>query len=154
MPTEPRLRSRNHKDVTASPRKTEPLKVILDSNALFVPLEFKMDIFEELRRLLNRNIEYILLSAVKHELEMLAAGDEPKTRRQASFALQLAEKCRLVMVEDRKEQTDDAIVRIAKNWNAPVFTNDRVLKRRLRDISVPVIYLRQKSRLDIDGLIS
>ena len=60
--------------MTASPRKTEPLKVILDSNALFVPLEFKMDIFEELRRLLNRNIEYILLSAVKHELEVLAAG--------------------------------------------------------------------------------
>ena len=85
---------------------------------------------------------------------MLAAGDEPKTRRQASFALRLAEKCRLVTVEDKEKQTDDVIVRIAKNWNAPVFTNDRVLKRRLRDISVPVIYLRQKSRLDIDGLIS
>jgi rRNA-processing protein FCF1 len=154
MPTEYRLKGRNHKDVTALPRKTEPLKVILDSNALFVPLEFKMDIFEELRGLLNRNVEYILLSPVKHELEVLAAGDEPKTRRQASFALRLAEKCRLVPVEDRKEQTDDAIVRIAKNWNTPVFTNDRVLKRRLRDISVPVIYLRQKSRLDIDGLIS
>jgi rRNA-processing protein FCF1 len=140
--------------VTASPRKTETIKVILDSNALFVPLEFKMDIFEELRRLLNRNVEYVLLSPVKHELEVLAAGDEPKTRRQASFALRLAEKCRLVPVEDRKEQTDDAIVRIAKTWNTPVFTNDRVLKRRLRDISVPVIYLRQKSRLDIDGLIS
>ena len=154
MPTEHRLTSRNHKDLTASPRKIEPIKVILDSNALFVPLEFKMDIFEELRRLLNRNVEYILLSPVKHELEVLAAGDEPKTRRQANFALRLAEKCRLVTVEDHKEQTDDAIVRIAKNWNAPVFTNDRVLKKRLRDISVPVIYLRQKSRLDIDGLIS
>jgi len=154
MPIEHRLTNRNHEDVTASPRKIEPIKVILDSNALFVPLEFKMDIFEELRGLLNRNVEYILLSPVKHELEVLAAGDEPKTRRQASFALRLAEKCRLVTVEDRQEQTDDAIVRIAKNWNAPVFTNDRVLKRRLRDISVPVIYLRQKSRLDIDGLIS
>ena len=50
--------------------------------------------------------------------------------------------------------TDDAIVRVAKNWNSPVFTNDRDLKKRLRDISVPVIYVRQKSRLDIDGLIS
>jgi uncharacterized protein len=154
MPIEHRLTSRNHEDVTASPRKIEPIKVILDSNALFVPLEFKMDIFEELKRVLKRNVEYILLSSVKHELEVLAAGDEPKTRRQASFALRLAEKCRLVPVEDRKEQTDDAIVRIAKNWNAPVFTNDRILKKRLRDISVPVIYLRQKSRLDIDGLIS
>ena len=43
---------------------------------------------------------------------------------------------------------------MAKKWNSPVFTNDIQLKRKLRDISVPVIYVRQKSRLDIDGLIS
>ena len=140
--------------MAASPRKLESLKIILDSNAFFVPLEFKMDIFEELRRLMNRNVEFVLLSSVKHELELLAAGDEPKLRRQASFALRLAEKCKFVAVEECGETTDDAIVRVAKKWNAPVFTNDRVLKRRLRDISVPVIYLRQKCRLDIDGLIS
>ena len=138
----------------ASHKKHEPIKVILDSNALFVPLEFKIDIFEELGQLLKRNVEFILLSPVKHELEVLAAGESPKIRRQASFALQLAEKCKLVAVENRGETTDDVIIRVAKKWNSPVFTNDRVLKRRLRDISVPVIYLRQKSRLDIDGLIS
>jgi rRNA-processing protein FCF1 len=140
--------------VAASHNKAEPLKIILDSNALFIPLEFKMDIFEELGRLLSRNIECILLSPVKHELEVLAAGDKPKLRRQASFALRLAEKCKFVPVQDKGETTDDIILRIAKSWCVPVFTNDIALKRRLRDISVPVIYLRQKSRLDIDGLIS
>jgi rRNA-processing protein FCF1 len=140
--------------VTAQPRKTEAIKVILDSNAFFVPLEFKMDIFEELRCLLNRNVEFVLLSSVKHELETLASGDEPKLRRQANFALRLAEKCKLVAVQDCGEVTDDIILRISKSWSSPVFTNDRILRRRLRDISVPVIYLRQKSRLDIDGLIS
>ncbi len=45
-------------------------------------------------------------------------------------------------------------MRVAESWDSPVFTNDRVLKKRLRDISVPVIYVRQKSRLDVDGLIS
>jgi rRNA-processing protein FCF1 len=141
--------------VSASPaKKPEPLKVILDSNAFFVPLQFKMDIFDELKRLLNRNLEFVLLSTVKRELELLAASDSPKDKREASFALKLAEKCRQVAIEDKSEATDDVILRVAKNWNAPVFTNDRVLKVRLRDISVPVIYLRQKSRLDIDGLIS
>ncbi len=140
--------------MTASPKKLEPIKVILDSNAFFVPLEFKMDIYEELRRLLNRNVEYVLLSPVRHELEVLASGEEPKLRRQADFALRLSQKCKLVAVDGKDAKTDDVIVRIAKNWNTPVFTNDRELRRRLRDISVPVIYLRQKSRLDIDGLIS
>jgi len=132
-----------------------PLKVILDSNALFVPLELKIDIFEELKRLLNRNVDFILLSPVKAELELLASKESPKMRRQASFALKLAEKCRIVPVNASASlNTDDVIVKVAKDWNSPVFTNDRQLKQRLRDISVPVIYVRQKSRLDIDGLIS
>jgi rRNA-processing protein FCF1 len=140
--------------VSASPQKKERLKVILDSNALFVPLQFKIDIFEELKRLLNRNVEFVLLSPVKRELEMLAAKDSPKIRREAVYALRLAEKCRYVAVDDsEKLPTDDVIVKVAKSWNSPVFTNDRQLKRRLRDISVPVIYVRQKSRLEIDGLI-
>jgi rRNA-processing protein FCF1 len=141
--------------VSASPpKKPQALKVILDSNALFVPLKFKIDIFEEVKRLLNRNVEFILLSPVKRELELLAAQDSPKVRREAVYALRLAEKCRVVAVENGGEAVDDVLVRVAKSWNVPVFTNDRVLKKRLRDISVPVIYVRQKSRLDIDGLIS
>ena len=137
------------------PKNKQPLKVILDSNALFVPLEFKIDIFEELKRLVNRNVEFVLLSPVKRELEMLAAKDSPKTRSEALFALKLSEKCLYVPVEnDEKLTTDDAIVRVAKKWKSPVFTNDIQLKKKLRDISVPVIYVRQKSRLDIDGMIS
>ena len=137
------------------PKKNQSLKVILDSNALFVPLELKIDIFEEVKRLLNRNVEFILLSTVKRELELLSAKDSSKIRREAFFALKLAEKCKYVPVEnDEKLSTDDAIVKVAKNWNSPVFTNDRQLKNKLRDISVPVIYVRQKSRLDIDGMIS
>lgn len=133
----------------------QPLKVIMDSNALFTPLELKIDVFEETRRLLNRNVEFILLSPVKAELELLANKDSSKLRRQASYALRLAEKCKFVSVAvSDKFTTDDAIVKVAKDWNSPVFTNDRLLKKRLRDISLPVIYVRQKSRLEIDGLIS
>ncbi len=141
--------------LASTPKRNEPLKVILDSNALFVPLQFKIDIFEELKRLLNRKVEFVFLSPVKRELEILLTKDSPKIRREALFALKLAEKCKYVAVEnDEGLTTDDAIVRIAKKWGSPVFTNDIQLKRKLRDISVPVIYVRQKSRLDVDGLIS
>jgi uncharacterized protein len=67
--------------------------------------------------------------------------------------LKLAEKCKYVAVENsQKLSTDDVILKVSKAWNSPVFTNDRQLRKRLKDISVPVIYVRQKSRLDIDGL--
>jgi uncharacterized protein len=138
-----------------SSTKKEPIKVILDSNALFVPLQFKVDISAELQRILSRNFELILLSPVKHELESLAQKKGPKIQRDVAFALSFAEKCTYVKVPEKpKEQTDDAILRIAEAWKAPVFTNDKLLKKKLRDISVPVIYVREKSRLEIDGLIS
>ncbi|MCL2172779.1 MAG: DNA-binding protein [Nitrososphaerota archaeon] len=135
---------------------TQLLKIIIDSNALFTPLELKIDIFEELQCLLNRNIECIVIHPVKAELELLANKDSFKLRRQASFALRLAvEKCKIVQVDiSNNSTTDDAIVKVAKSWNTPVFTNDRQLRKRLRDISLPVIYVRQKARLEIDGLIS
>ena len=117
-------------------------------------LEFKLDIFGEVERLLNRHVALVLLSPVKHELELLAVKDSPKTRREALYALKLAEKCNYIPIEDDgKIPTDDVIVKVAKAWDSPVFTNDSQLRRRLRDISVPVIYVRQKSRLEIDGLI-
>jgi rRNA-processing protein FCF1 len=137
-----------------APAQRETLKVILDSNALFVPLQFKIDIFSDLERLLNRNFELILLSPVKRELETLAEGVSPKMRKNAFYALKLAEKCKYVEVSaSALAFTDDIIVKVAKEWDSPVFTNDRQLKKRLRDISVPVIYVRQKSRLEIDGMI-
>lgn len=139
--------------MSAAPKSIEAFKVILDSNALFVPLQFRIDIFSEIEQLLNRRVELVLLSPVKRELEVLAAKDSPKIQRQATYALKLAEKCRYVPIEQaQKEPTDDVIVRVAKAWNCPVFTNDMQLRRRLRDISVPVIYVRQKSHLEINGL--
>ncbi len=132
----------------------KPVKVILDSNALFVPFQFKIDIFDGLEQLLERSHKLILISPVKRELEALAKKGSPKMRKTALYALKLAEKCSYVEVDaPASALADDIIVEIAKEWKSPVFTNDRQLKKRLRDISVPVIYVRQKSRLEIDGMI-
>jgi hypothetical protein len=137
------------------PERKQPLKVIMDSNAFFVPLQFKIDIFAELQRLINRNFEIVLISPVKRELEMLSQQGSPKMRRNAAFALTLAEKCTYVKVPGKKDvPTDDAIFCTSQAWKAPVFTNDKLLKTKLRNISMPVIYVREKSRLEIDGLIS
>jgi rRNA-processing protein FCF1 len=136
------------------PVQKEPLKVILDSNALFVPFQFRIDVLGELERLLNRRFELVLLSVVKRELEILAEQGAPKLRRDACCALQFAGRLRLVDVAAAASAVvDDVIVEVAREWGSPVFTNDKQLRGRLRDISVPVIYVRQKSRLEIDGVV-
>ena len=134
--------------------KKDKLKVILDANALFVPLKFKIDIFEELKTLLNRNLELVLLQPIKKELEKMAEKGAPKTRKEANYALKLAEKCTIIKLDEKfVGSSDDAIVKVAGEWKCPVFTNDKALRKRLRNISVPVIYVRQKSRLEIDGRV-
>jgi len=131
-----------------------PVRVIVDTNALFVVLQFRVDIVRELESLLNRRFELILLSPVRHELELLAKDGSLKTRKMASYALKLAGEFTFFSVpNDDSKTVDDLIVKVASNWKAPVFTNDSQLRKRLRDISVPVIYLRQKSRLEINGMI-
>jgi rRNA-processing protein FCF1 len=132
--------------------KKSTWKIIMDSNALFVPFQFKIDIFEELKTLLNRNFELVLLSPIYEELEAIAKKDSPKMSKQASSALKLAKKCTLHKC-GFAGSPDDTIVNIAREWNCMVFTNDRELRKRLRNINVPVIYVRQKSRLGIDGRI-
>ncbi len=126
----------------------------MDSNFLLVPFQFRLDIFEELTALLGQRIDPVILSPTYEELVKIAERGAPKMRRYASSALVLTKKCRLAPVDRRAEEsTDDVIIRIAAEWKIPVATNDRGLRRRLRDVGVAVIYLRQKSRLEIDGTI-
>jgi len=130
------------------------LKVVLDSNALFIPLQFKIDIFEELEKLLKVKFEAVILSPIRKELEKFAKKGSPKMRKNAAYALKLAEKCTLIEAEQETGvSTDDVIAEFALKRGLPVFTNDKRLRKRLRNINVPVIYVRQKSQLAIDGRI-
>jgi rRNA-processing protein FCF1 len=131
-----------------------PIKIIFDANFLFVPLQFKVDIFEQLGELVSQRFEAIMLSTTLQELETMNETGSPVKRRQASLALSLAKKCRLVQVERKMGETsDDVIFRVAVEWNSPVATNDRELRRKLRAKNIPVIFLRGKARLELEGVL-
>jgi len=137
----------------AAPRR-RGTTVILDSNFLFVPLQFGVDIFEELERLIGGLVRCVVPSPVVEELQLLRQKAKPSLRREIDFALSLSERCELV--EERAEPgetVDDVLVRLATRWRCPVATNDTDLKRRLRAEEVPVIYLRQRAYLDVEGAI-
>ena len=127
--------------------------VILDSNFLFVPFQFHVDIFDELEALLGR-YEPVILSTTLEELRGLTKKGSEKMRRQASAALELVERCRAVEVERQSgESYDDVILRTAKEWTSPVATNDANLRKRLREAGLATIFLRQKAPLEIQGNI-
>jgi len=132
----------------------EPIKVVLDANFFFVALQFNIDVFTELADLLNRRFEPIILSSTQKELQGLAESRSPKLQKQAQLALRLAKKCRVISVEKGlKETYDDVIVRVSAECKSPVATNDRELRKRLRKVGVPVIFLRQKQHLEMEGSV-
>ena len=129
-----------------------PVKVLLDSNFLMIPLELHIDVFQEIQNLLGKKVEFILIKPVYDELQTLSMGSS-KVGRQAAYALKLAQRCRTMNVEAKaRESTDYVIARVAKEKGAIVATLDLELRKRLRNISVPVIYLRERSRLEVDGI--
>ena len=128
--------------------------MILDSNFLFIPSQFHVDIFEELESLLGQRVDSVLLSPTYREIRKISEKGSPKMRQQASLALKLAQKCHIVRIEKGFEETyDDVIVRVAREWRCPVATNDGTLRRKLRSKGIPVVFLRQRCRLELEGAL-
>ena len=131
-----------------------PIKIIFDSNFLLIQAQFCINIYEELEKLLNRKIEKIVISPIYEELQRLTKRKKIKERKNALMTLQFIKNFDIVKVEKLQNETvDNLIIRLAKKWNSPVATNDKELKRSLRNRGISVIYLRQKSRLEIEGMI-
>jgi len=116
-----------------------------------IPIQFKVDIFAELNRLLEKRFEPTILLPVYNELKKMVAEDATKGR-QAAFSMKQVERCHLVRVEKKPfESVDDLILRYAKDYSCIVATNDSNLRRRLRKARVPAIYLREKTHLQLEG---
>ena len=134
-----------------------PVKVILDSNFLMLFPRFLGDLLEELDKTIGRRTERIVLRPVFDELKRISMDDARKTRNQAEIVLKIVEKGDFKIVDvalKPMETVDELIVRTAETWKCPVATNDRELRRRLIEVGVPVVYLRQRNRLEIKGKYS
>jgi rRNA-processing protein FCF1 len=120
-------------------------RVLMDTNALMMPVESNIRVFEELDRLLV-NPELLVPRAVLSELDALA-GSHGEEAIAASVGRDLSERCR--PVEHESTNADDACVELAGTACEFVCTNDRPLAERILESGVPVIGLRAKNTLAI-----
>ena len=132
------------------------IQVVLDTNFLVVPGEFGVDIFQEAERVLERRIEFVLLEPVLREIELRVS--RPRTRiegRRFSIALKLAERCRVVKVDrpSTNKTVDDQLLDYAVSVRGVLATNDRELKQKAKSQGVPVLMLRGKKKLQLDGTV-
>ena len=120
----------------------------LDTNALMMPVECDIRVFEELDRLFGLDVtELVVPSAVLDELDRLESGsDEAATA--ASVGKDLAGRCRVV--ETNVSYADDAIVELATDGKLDyVVTNDAPLRDRLLSHGVHVVSRQGETNLGI-----
>lgn len=127
--------------------------VIFDANILILPLSRSLNVFEGVREALGTDYKPVVLSVTLDELELMAGSGSLAQRRRAKFALELARRCDVVKVERKTGETvDNVILRVAVSNGWAVATNDKGLRKKLREKGVPVLFLRANKRLVLEPL--
>jgi uncharacterized protein len=115
------------------------IKVVLDTNALMMPFQFKVDIQGELVRHLGAVEIYVPQICI----EELTRLDD----RKAKGALLLAKRFKIV---PSKGKGDEAVLNLALELRAVLVTNDAELRRRAKGVGLKVAYLRGKDRIEVE----
>lgn len=113
--------------------------VVLDTNALLMPFEMKMNLDYSVRNLLG-DVDFVVPGPLIGELKHL-------DNKYASAALQLARHYEIIPTD---ATGDDSVIELAVRTKGYVLTNDKVLRGRLRKIGVPLIYLRSGTHLVVE----
>jgi uncharacterized protein len=124
----------------------EAKKVVLDTNFLLIPAQFRVDIFEELTKLLDDSYELTTLKGCLGELRKIQEEQKGKNKANAKLTLDLLETKELNIIDHDPGHIDDIIVERADK-DTIVCTQDKDLKRRLKEKGIKIITLRQKKYL-------
>ena len=125
-------------------------KILLDTNFLLIPYQFRVDIFTQIDKIATFEYELFILDKTLEELKKIVEKQKGKDKYAARIALKLIAIKNIGVIKTKSNRkTDDIILDIALKDDFIVATQDKDLKRRLINQDISVIILRQKKRLAI-----
>ncbi len=122
-------------------------KVLLDTNFLLVPYQFKLDVFEKMKDVFEGDYSLVVPSGVVGELKRLSLG-RGKEGAAARFGLKLLSLREHEGVES-SGNVDEWILEYAQKERAVVATNDKALREKLKRKRVKVLSLISRARIGI-----
>ena len=125
-------------------------EVIIDTNFFMAVFQFKIDVIDELKKVVP-SYKLTTPKFVISELEGLKTNKNQNIRKQATMALRIAKSDDVEIMDVstlKGESVDDALLRISKS--KILATNDGLLKKRAKEASIRVAYIRQKRYIAID----
>ncbi|MGY5864741.1 MAG: nucleotide-binding protein [Candidatus Thorarchaeota archaeon] len=132
-----------------------PIPVIMDTNFLTVPAQFGVDVFSEAERVLERRLEFVLLDSVLEEIKSKLERASRTEARMFRIALDLVERCTIVSVDETEKENpvDDQLLDYARSVEGVLATNDRELREKAKSRGIPILLLRGKKHLELEGSI-
>jgi rRNA-processing protein FCF1 len=130
------------------------VKVVVDTNFLLTMVQGVIAP-SSLNDAINASYELITTDAVVKELEAMSKGGD-LLAREAGFALKLLERLGVQVLRVKAGSADESILTLTKELvqngdRVVVATNDKNLRRSVRRLGVPTLYLREEGlRLEID----
>ena len=113
-----------------------------------MPVQFQIDLFDELRMLLGA-FEPVVLSGVIGELTGLSRA-KGRDGAAARYGLVLGEKCTIVESGELQSGSVDAqMIEYAARNECMVVTNDRRIRNALMTRGISVISIRNQKKLEI-----
>jgi rRNA-processing protein FCF1 len=122
-------------------------EVVMDTNFLLLPFQFRIDVFTELDYVLDEPYLIVISEKVIAELKGLSKKIG-KTGSAARFALKLVEAKKPYMkIIKTNTPVDDWLFEYAREHKAIACTNDAALKRKLRAEKLKIVGLRGRTKL-------
>jgi rRNA-processing protein FCF1 len=130
--------------------KNRNLKVvILDTSAIFMCFEFSINLNDEITKLIGKSF-ITIPKPIYNEIKILSIKGKEKKKKIAKASLKLIKNKYEIIDINNDKIGDNAILQYAKNLNGIVVTNDKELRKKLKNESIPVIYLRGKQKLFLE----
>ena len=116
-------------------------KIILDTNFLLIPIQFKLDIFSEIDRICLFKYKLYIIDKTIDELKEITKKQKGKHKLAARIALQLIKKKNISIIKTKQGKVDNLILELL-NKNCILATQDELLRKKALKKGTRVIFLR------------
>lgn len=125
--------------------KEKPL--IFDTNFLFVTFEFHIDIIRDILPLMGSKVEFFIYEGTLDELKAIEKKGD-KNKRFLPLILKMLTLYKFKVITSKQSYVDDQIL---ENLTQEVLiaTNDKALRQEIQSKGFKVMYMRQKSFIEI-----
>ena len=118
------------------------MKILLDTNFLVTSIKFRIDFFSEIERICDFRYNLVIIDKTIGELKKI-------NNIESKIALKLIKNKKVNIVKTKEGKVDDLILNIADK-DYIIATQDKELRRRLRDKNIRLLTIRQKKYLSLN----